>query len=517
MLKKCDRTARLNGVDPQGECVDLSMLDDHQLVLVACTDANCVIVRIEQVHYACVSKASLYGTVRAVTKTLVDSSGHGFHVNGNLQAEIDRMMEDQDTVLKIRIVRTEGKHGPILVLACGQLDLRGADVVPISWDRSALLLWPAHSKPVFGSTLLTVPDLAPRNHFLRDVHRVYGQSALMLLCVVLGHMASVWHCDTRHNKQRLPLLLVGPTQLAKSTLLKCAAGAVGCSDNVHGALDTVAAASQKMPQLALVVEDLKEGKIFDASNLRQFIRQQYDVGSITNARQCVELNAALLVSLNDVNYNNLLSADDAGNTLRSRFVCFQWTGADYRAPNGPVIAPPCKDDQEAIIVSIARLPFLEDRCHAIYRTLPETLKNHRERQAVAVDLCYAGTIMDAYLASNELHAPVTDADGITLGTIARERMSSWPEEEQDEELEEWKSKISGLVDRNRGTLKRGHNNTFWVPISTALGIGDHTSAEPIKKLRKKHIIISQNPEKIERTVDGQKIRKNCHLIDPMKL
>lgn len=54
------------------------------------------------------------------------------------------------------------------------------------------------------------------------------------MCITLGHMASIWHCDTRHNKERLPLLLVGAPQLAKSALLMCAANAVGCGANVSG-------------------------------------------------------------------------------------------------------------------------------------------------------------------------------------------------------------------------------------------------------------------------------------------
>ncbi len=189
---------------------------------------------------------------------------------------VDRMMENQNRVPLVRIVRTEGVHGSILVISCGQLNLLG-DVVPISWASSTLLLWPTTSGPAFGSALLVVPDLAPRNRSLREVHRVYGQPALVLMCVVLGHMASVWHWNTRHNKQRLSLLLVGPTQLAKSTILKCAAGAVGCQDNSHGALDTFAAAYPKMARLALVER-------FDSRNLRQLIRQQYDVGRIVNAR-----------------------------------------------------------------------------------------------------------------------------------------------------------------------------------------------------------------------------------------
>ncbi len=395
------------------------------LKLVAYTDdRNSVIARIKGKDYVRLSSSALFATETQLRKHIYDSCGHWIPDDANVRGAVNAMMGKQDEVPQIQIVPTVGRYKSILVLERDQLDL-SCNGVPIPWNKSKLLLWPTALQPAFNNLpVLALADLTPRNRFLRDVHRVYGEPALMLMCITLGHMASIWHCETRHSNERMPLLLVGQPQLAKSALLKCAADAVGCKANVGGPLDTAVVVQAKMSQLALVIEDLKNGQKFTLNDLKALIEQQYNVGRAQTARGIIELSAATLISFNEEEYDKFLSDDGVGDALRSRLVCVRWTAADMRGFHGTV-ASLSAADQQTVIASLAQLPFPERRTNAIRDALPATLQGPRPRQAVAVRLCYAETIMGAYLTSEWRHAPLKRRN--TICEFAETNMSSWPE------------------------------------------------------------------------------------------
>lgn len=448
-------------------------------------------------------------TPNALKKTLMNELKVWIHDIRNFDEHdftdlIEKTMQDQNKVPRVNLITKPGFHGNYIIFKGVQYDL--ATQAQVSWRESKLILVCDGVVDLETSNVATAGAIAARNARLRAVFNSYGDVGLMVMVFLFAFIAFIFQSKRRHRNLHPTLLLIGPKNAFKTTLLKLAAASIGNSKAIGPTDPPMFARKKLISEVVSVVEDLRglPNEKFQLCDFEGVIRDafEHNVVKAPDGSETI-IETALMGSLNQGPYTKLLAKDMDGS-LFDRLTTITLSTSPQAM--GPHVNDLCEEEQHKILLSFALLPFDPALCDAFKKILPYSVQD-RQRIALAQIMVYSTTILSQYDGENNAQERIEEF-------VAQHMCNARPPRPVDPDIATLSHYLNDNNNNNDMLIKRGNNpDVRWVPLKQVYH--QYTDAQRkivARHLREVGIIDSTQPEFRPQVEDGSKLPAHYPIL-----